>query len=411
MKICKALNFLIFLLLFNSSSIFSQCINGDCINGFGEKKYPDSGRFVGNFEKGTKKSGTYYYPNGDVYKGSFEKNQRSGIAVYTHNNGEIFTGSFANDKKAYGKYVFLNGDVYTGTFENSLPDGYGTIVSTNGKKWEGNWENGKRIWGGNVIANTDSVIVDSIINDNNSPKSFQNEKSVKPRIFAVVVGIADYDGSDHDLKYSDNDARLFYNHLLSALPREMSEGKSFLLLNSNATRANIIGAMDQVFSQSTENDFIIFYFSGHGSPGNFCPTDANKRLLSHDIVKDRFKNAKARYRLCVADACFSGSIGAQSQNSSLSSATQQLRDARIAVIMSSKPNQTSIETGLLNQGIFSYYFINGLKGAADLNHDSYVTMGELFLYTKNATTQKSNGEQVPVVYGKNLDRIPLTRIK
>jgi hypothetical protein len=406
-------NYLVFfILILNSPTIFCQCINGDCINGFGEKKYPDSSRFVGNFEKGTKKSGTYFYPNGDVYKGSFEKNQRSGIAVYTHQNGEVFTGSFANDKKAYGKYVFLNGDVYTGTFENSLPDGYGTIVTANGKKWEGNWDKGKRIWGGNVSANTDSVVVDSIINDTQSSKSIQNEKSITPRIFAVVVGISDYDGSDHDLKYSDNDARLFYNHLLSALPREMSRGKSILLLNSNATRANIINAMNQIFSQSTENDFIIFYFSGHGTQGNFCPTDLSyQQLLSHDIVKAQFKNAKARFRLCVADACFSGSIGAQSQNSSISSSTQQLRDARIAVIMSSKPNQTSIERGSLNQGIFSYYFINGLKGAADLNHDSYVTMGELFLYTKTATTQKSNGQQIPVVYGKNLDRIPLTRIK
>jgi uncharacterized caspase-like protein len=185
------------------------------------------------------------------------------------------------------------------------------------------------------------------------------------------------------------------------------------LLNQNATRSNIIKAMQQVFSQSTENDFIIFYFSGHGSPGNFCPTDINQQLLSHDIVKAQFKNAKARYRLCVADACFSGSIGSQSQNSNntVAGSTQQLRDARIAVIMSSKPNQTSIETGSLNQGIFSYYFINGLRGAADLNHDSYITMGELFLYTKNATIQKSNGQQAPVVYGKNLDRIPLTRIK
>jgi uncharacterized caspase-like protein len=129
------------------------------------------------------------------------------------------------------------------------------------------------------------------------------------------------------------------------------------------------------------------------------------------MVKDLFKNAKAKYRLCVADACFSGSIGNQSQHSSVVGATQQLRDARIAVIMSSKPNQTSIETSALNQGIFSYFFINGLKGAADLNHDRYITMGELFLYTKNATTQKSVGSQVPVVYGKNLNKIPLTHLK
>jgi uncharacterized caspase-like protein len=79
--------------------------------------------------------------------------------------------------------------------------------------------------------------------------------------------------------------------------------------------------------------------------------------------------------------------------------------------MSSKPSQTSIETGQLSQGIFSYYLIQGLNGSADLNHDSYVTMGELFIYTKNATSAKSGGRQVPVIYGQNLDRIPLTRIK
>ena len=417
MKYLKITRLLLLILLLDQSFSFAQCINGNCINGFGEKKYPDSSRFVGNFESGSKKNGTYFYPNGDVYKGSFEKNQRSGLAAYTHKNGEEFTGTFTNDKKAFGKFVFLNGDEYTGTFENSQPDGYGTIISKNGKKWEGQWNNGKRVWGANISTLADSVSIDSIGNFDTTArlnKSFdliQQSKASAPRIFAVVVGVSDYEGVDYDLKYSDNDARLFYNHLRSALPNEMSAGKSVLLLNKNATRANIINAIQQVFSLSTENDFIIFYFSGHGSPGNFCPTDLNQQLLSHDVVKTQFKNAKARYRLCVADACFSGSIGSQSQNSSVAGSTQQLRDARIAVIMSSKPNQASIETSALNQGIFSYYFINGLKGSADLNNDSYVTMGELFLYTKNATVQKSNGTQVPVVYGKNLNMIPLTRLK
>lgn len=413
----KLTTLIIFLFSFSASLTYAQCINGDCVNGFGEKKYPDNSRFVGNFENGSKKNGTYYYPNGDIYKGSFEKNQRSGSSVYTHKNGEVFKGTFTNDKKAYGKFIFLNGDEYTGTFENSQPDGYGTLVSKNGKKWEGQWENGKRVWGSNVELVADSLFIDTVKHfetSSNGNKSFdpiQQSKAISPRIFAVVVGVADYDGVANDLKYSDNDARLFYNHLRSALPNEMSAGKSMLLLNRNATRSNIMNAMQQVFSQSTENDFIIFYFSGHGSPGNFCPTDAAQQLLSHDIVKSQFKNAKARYRLCIADACFSGSIGTQAQNTSVEGSTQQLRDARIAVIMSSKPDQTSIETSALNQGIFSYCLINGLKGSADLNRDSYVTMGELFLYTKNATAQKSNGSQVPVVYGKNLNLIPLARIK
>lgn len=239
--------------------------------------------------------------------------------------------------------------------------------------------------------------------------SVQKEKLIVPRIFAVIVGVADYDGTAYDLTYSDDDARLFYNHLKLALPNEMANGNSVLLLNKNATRQNILNSLQDVFAKSTENDFIIFYFSGHGSPGNFCPSDITNNL-QHELVKNYFKNAKAKYRLCIADACFSGSIGSQ-QSSSTENSTQNLKDARIAVIMSSKPNQTSAETNTLQQGVFSYYLINGLKGEADTNNDKYITMGELFIYTKNKTAQRTNGKQIPVVYGKNLDRIPLTKLK
>jgi hypothetical protein len=38
-------------------------------------------------------------------------------------------------------------------------------------------------------------------------------------------------------------------------------------------------------------------------------------------------------------------------------------------------------------------------------------VGELFIYTKNIVSQKSYGSQVPVIYGVNLDRIPLAKIK
>ena len=250
-------------------------------------------------------------------------------------------------------------------------------------------------------------VASKLLNDSGIIKK---NKSIAPRIFAVVVGVADYVGNENDLTYSDDDARLFYNHLKIALPNEMANGSSVLLLNQNATRQNIINSLQDIFSQSNENDFIIFYFSGHGSPGNFCPSDIYNNL-EHDIVKNYFKKAKAKYRLCIADACFSGTIGTQQQNTSVENATQNLKDARIAVIMSSKPNQTSAETRTLQQGVFSYYLINGLKGAADLNNDKYVTMGELFIYTKKETAQRSNGKQVPVVYGKNLDRIPLTRLR
>jgi uncharacterized caspase-like protein len=250
--------------------------------------------------------------------------------------------------------------------------------------------------------------------NNNFSQAKKNEitqKSSQPRIFSVIVGVADYEGTSNDLTYSDDDARIFYDHLKKALPNEMSNGKSVLLLNKEATHYNIKKALQHIFSLSTENDFIIFYFSGHGGRNFFCPSDANINMLTHSDVKKYFKSAKAKYRLCIADACFSGSIANNGQPNSNPVTTPSLNDSRIAVIMSSKPNQTSIEATRLGQGLFSFYFIKGLRGAADLNKDTYITMDELFVYTKKNVSEKSNGKQVPVIHGKNLNRMPLSRIK
>jgi hypothetical protein len=145
MKIFRLYLIIFLFLCFSWMYSSAQCINGDCVNGFGEKIYSDSSRFVGTFEKGAKINGTFFYPNGDVYKGPFEKNLRSGFAKYTYKNGEEFNGIYADDKKAYGKYSFTNGAVYVGTFENNKPDGFGTIKYKDSSRWDGQWENVKRL--------------------------------------------------------------------------------------------------------------------------------------------------------------------------------------------------------------------------------------------------------------------------
>ena len=232
-----------------------------------------------------------------------------------------------------------------------------------------------------------------------------------PRVFAVIIGIADYSGYSSDLQYADDDARLFRTYLLKAMPNETSRGRVTLLLNGQATRQAVLSALSSHFRQASESDFILLYFSGHGSPGRFIPHDHHQSFISHKEIKDMFMLSKARYKICIADACFSGSIlNGESSNSSFNN-MMQINDSKIAVIMSSKPSQTSSEQSSLKQGLFSYFLIKGLLGGGDLNRDSYVTVGELFKYTLSKTKQRSGGSQVPVILGNNLDRIPLARIK
>jgi uncharacterized caspase-like protein len=133
-------------------------------------------------------------------------------------------------------------------------------------------------------------------------------------------------------------------------------------------------------------------------------------VLSHQEIKMAFKKSMAKYKLCIADACFAGSVGNDNVPTSNYDMSQDLRDSRLAVLLSSNNQQTSREVSQLGQGLFSYWLMNGLRGAADLNDDKYVTAGELFVYTRNAVVRQSNGQQSPVVIGVNLDKIPLCKL-
>ncbi len=377
------------------------------MSGIGEKVYPDGSKFIGTFQSGQKLKGVYTYPNGDQYEGSFKEGNRDGLATYRYANGEVYEGFYVEDAKSYGKFSFKNGDAYTGTFEKNLFNGFGSFKKRSGGLIEGYWENGKPSLGTeaelDAIDSTRVLSLDSTLN-----KSLSSQKNLRPRVFAVEVGISDYEGTHLDLNYSDRDAQLFYNHLKSAMPNEVAAGKSVLLLNDNATLSNINAALSNVFSTSSPNDFIIFYFSGHGGVGEFVPYNHSEGLR-HSDLKNYFKGTEAKFRLVVADACFSGSIGTANETSV--SSTQDLYDSRLAVIMSSKPDQTSWEMGNLEQGVFSYYLIRGMQGLADLNQDKYVPAGELFMYTKNKVSDHTSNKQVPVIYGVNLNKIPLTKVK
>jgi len=238
---------------------------------------------------------------------------------------------------------------------------------------------------------------------------FDSDESKVPAVFGVVVGIADYDGWLSDLEYADSDAIEFHRHFKQAMPSEVEQGDLRLLTNGNATYRSIMSTMREVFAKAGPDDFLVFYFSGHGNDGLFCPYDLYDSELRHSEIKEIFRSAEGRYRLIIADACYSGSIADNSPPASVS--YSELMNSRIAVIMSSRTDQTSIESWSLQSGVFTHWLINGLQGDADENGDHYVTAGELFHYTKQRVMKATDDEQIPVIYGLNLFSIPLAHIR
>ena len=385
----------------------AQCLLGDCINGEGTFLYSDSAKFTGTFINGKKVFGKYTYQSGAIYEGFFKNDQRDSIGKFTYSNGDFFEGFFINDQKLYGTYKYINGNVFKGSFLDNKPHGFGELTIKNGLKKEGFWNKGVPDW--SIVADSIRLDGDKTYLSNLDGFSKESPKSSSPRIFALVVGVSDYFGTESDLRYADSDAKIFYNHLQNAFPNEVMNGYCKLLLNNQATAANIQKQLADIFSKATENDYVIFYFSGHGNTGVIIPADVANNVYYSDI-KLAFKNSKAKYKLCIIDACYSGSIE-QIDSISNYNNLQMLKESRLAVLLSSSSNQLSSESAALGQGLFTYWLIRGMRGAADLNKDKYITAGELFVFTRKAVAVKSSGKQVPTVIGQNLDKIPLCKFK
>jgi len=226
--------------------------------------------------------------------------------------------------------------------------------------------------------------------------------------YAVVVGCADYQMQGLDLRYSDDDAYRYYAWLMSCGGGSVPADHIAILVDEAAVKSNILKTMDEVYSKAGPDDMLIFYFSGHGSEGAFCPVDITNQygsLLSHDEVKAAFKKYPAKYKICFADACFSGSIYEGTPTQISSASTNQ--ETSVVIMMSSASTETSQENPKIRQGAFTYYLLKGLKGSADRNKDGTITLEELFPYVKANVMNFTNNGQTPFIEGKASRDMPI----
>jgi len=232
------------------------------------------------------------------------------------------------------------------------------------------------------------------------------------RKFAVVVGCADYQQTDLDLRYSDDDAYRFYAYLKSCEGGAIPDENIAVLIDEAATKSNIMSTMDNIYSKASADDMLIFFFTGHGAEGAFCPsdiTDEYSSLLLHSEIKSIFKKYPARYKICMADACFSGSIYQGTPSTSTTSAGSS--ETSVIIMMSSSPTETSQENPKMRQGAFAYYLLKGLKGSADRNEDSIITLEELFPYVKANVLNFTKNQQTPVIEGNASRSMPIGILK
>jgi uncharacterized caspase-like protein len=133
--------------------------------------------------------------------------------------------------------------------------------------------------------------------------------------------------------------------------------------------------------------------------------------LAYEVVKERLQACKAKQKLYVADACYSGSL--LSSRTALTQSVEMLysklneTSGGTAFLLSSKKEEYSLESEGLRQGIFSHFLIKGLKGDADTNGDKIVSVTELYKYVYGSVRDYTKMAQTPILAGRFDEDMPV----
>ncbi|MBU1940229.1 MAG: caspase family protein [Candidatus Thermoplasmatota archaeon] len=137
--------------------------------------------------------------------------------------------------------------------------------------------------------------------------------------WAVIVGIADYDGRENDLPVSRSHLLCFPNALL--MGSNWHADHMQVLLNHDATYLGILETLDWLAVQTDENDIVVFSFQGHGSvvedvdgdeadgfDEGIVAWDGKSGIIIDDILDEKFDAIPCAGMFLVFHSCFSGGL-------------------------------------------------------------------------------------------------------
>ncbi len=235
---------------------------------------------------------------------------------------------------------------------------------------------------------------------------------------AIIIGVEKYEYlTNLDAAFANRDANAFREYAVRALGVDPSNIN--LLVDKDANRPKILKALKLWLPKiGGENRDIYLFFAGHGLASDdgknlyILPQDGDASLLEDtaitrsEIIK-LLQKTNPKSVTMFFDTCYSG----QTRNEETLVAS--LRPVRIVADDQEIPNNFTIFTASANDqtsgsieeakhGMFSYYLMKGMEGAADQNNDNKISNGELIAYVQENVSKvafSQNREQDPNMSG------------
>lgn len=219
----------------------------------------------------------------------------------------------------------------------------------------------------------------------------------------IVIGIENYRDVD-GVEYAKNDATEVAKSLA-----KLGVDVRYLLIDQQATRNDILTAIDTVVVDLTQHDAVYFSYSGHG----IKPENGVNYLTCWDYRKDspvqssisvqyifgKFVKSKCKKVIFFLDACHSGVLLKDSSKGLLDTLSPDelvklLKDSEYYACFSScRHQEKSWPDPKLRHGIWTYFLIKALSGtepAAQLK-DGLITAESLQLYLAKSVKEHIKG--------------------
>jgi uncharacterized caspase-like protein len=231
----------------------------------------------------------------------------------------------------------------------------------------------------------------------------------KSTTYILTVGVNEYANPEYDLKYAVADAQTFASTVRQAQSKvgKASQIETISLLNKDATKSNILAALDRLAGVQTgkmpggpavldsikaaqPEDTVIVYFAGHGlaqkdrfyliphdlgytGPATGLNEAGLKVLFEHSIsdreLEQSFEHIGAGELLMVIDACQSGQAleSQESRRGPMNSKglAQLAYEKGIYILTAAQGYQAALEASELGHGFLTYALVvEGLEKAA-----------------------------------------------